>query len=227
MEGCFLLGIPGVTVYTFSLENFKRPREQVDQVMEVLKYLFVEYAQQGGLLERYQCAIRVLGRLDLLDDDMRETIDKVVNQSRHQKKRFLNVYLAYTSRDEIARAVRVSAEECCREKISPTAITAQSLAARMYAVDYPPVDILVRTSGVHRLSDFLLWQCHQDTDIQLVNTLWPDFGIFDLFFVIVRWQRNINRVDLQKPSIGFLVTCFIFVLMSVSSCLYFLVNQFV
>ncbi|KAJ5441695.1 hypothetical protein N7491_004101 [Penicillium cf. griseofulvum] len=215
VERCFLLGIRGVTWYTFSIENFKRPKEQIDPVMEVLKYLFVNYAQPGGLLERHQCAIRVLGRLDLLDDDMRETIDIATKQSCHQTKRFLNVYLAYTSRDEIARAVRVSAEECCRGKISPTAITAQSLAARMYAVDDPPVDLLVRTSG----------QCHQDTDIQVVDTLWPDFGLRDLFFVIVRWQRNQCHVDLQKPNIGFLVTCFIFVFMSLSSWFYSLLTK--
>ncbi|KAJ5173623.1 uncharacterized protein N7500_001554 [Penicillium coprophilum] len=222
VEGCFMLGIPVVTVYTFSIENFKRPKEQIEPVMEVLKDLFIEYAQPGGLLERYQCSIKVLGRLDLLGDDIKETIDIVVKRSCRQTTRFLNVYLAYTSRNEIARAVRVSAEECCRGKISPSDITAQSLARRMYAVDDPPVDILVRTSGVHRMSDFLLWQCHRDTDIQFVDPLWPEFGICDLFFVIVRWQRSKRRVELHTPNIGVLLTCFICVVMSLLPLFYFL-----
>lgn len=209
-------------MYTFSLENFKRPREQIDPVMRILKDLFIEYAQPGGLLEKCHCAIRVLGRLDLLDDDMREIIRKAMEASRHQKERFLNVYVAYTSRDEIARAVQATASGCCLRRALPSSITAMSLAAQMDAPNDPPVDILVRTSGVCRLSDFLLWQCHQDTSIQFVDPFWPDFGMCDLFFVILWWQRNVHLVNLQKPSIGFLVTLFIFVLVSITSCCCFL-----
>ena len=206
----------GVTVYAFSLENFKRSKEEVDQIMRLGKFQLAKYCRPGELAERYQCAVRVMGQLDLLDDDFRETIDKAVETTRHRKERFLNLCMAYTSREEMAHAIRVTVKECCLKKISPSTITAQSLTAQMYISDDPPVDIMVRTSGVNRFSDFLLWQCHQDTHIQIVDVMWPDFGMCQLFLVIIRWQRRMHAADIQKHPNGFLLTPFIFAIMAIS-----------
>lgn len=69
-------------------------------------------------------------------------------------------------------------------------ITTQSLSDNMFTANDPPLDLLVRTSGVYRLSDFMLWQCHQETDIEVVDTLWPEFGLWDTFWILLNWQRK-------------------------------------
>ena len=224
LEECFQSGVKGVTVYAFSLENFKRSKEQVDQIMRLFKFHLAKYCLPGEFAEQYQCAVRVVGQLDLLDDDFRETIDNAMETTRHRKERFLNLCMAYTSREEMAHAVRETAKECCLKKSSPT-ITVQSLTAQMYISDDPPVDIIVRTSGVYRFSDFLLWQCHQDTDIQIVDVLWPDFGMCHLFLVIIRWQRRMHAANVQEVTYGFLLASFIFALMAISFACYLLSNM--
>jgi ditrans,polycis-polyprenyl diphosphate synthase len=215
-----------VTVYAFSLENFKRPKEQVDQIMTLSKYQLAKFCEPGGLADRHQAAIRVVGQLGLLDDDVRETFLKAVEITRHRKERFFNVCMAYTSREEMAHAVRVAAKGCCQKEISPSTITVQSLTAQMYISEDPPVDIMVRTSGVNRFSDFLLWQGHQDTDIQIMDVLWPDFGMYHLFLVIIRWQRRMHAADIQNLTNGFLLAPFIFALMSMPLACFLLWNVF-
>lgn len=222
MELCYELGVKCVTVYAFSLENFHRTADEVDQLMQLLQYQILECIRPGGIAERYQCTFKVLGRIDRLNDKTRKTIEKATSQTSHWKKRTLNLCMAYTSRDEMARAVRETVQEYYHSTISPLRITADSLTASMDTAGDPPVDILVRTSGVNRLSDFLLWQCHRDTDIQIVDTLWPDFGMRDLFFVIIRWQRHIRHRDSSGPRNGFLSAFLILALLSVILALEFL-----
>ncbi len=213
---CFDLGVKCVTIYAFSLENFHRTTEEVDQLMKLLQYQIIEYIRPGGLAERYECTFNVLGRMDKLNEKTKEIIEKAKFETSRWNKRTLNLCIAYTSRDEIASAMRATAQQCCDSNISLASITADSLTARMYTAGDPAVDILLRTSGVNRFSDFLLWQCHKDTDIQIVDTLWPDFGMRDLFFVILRWQRHMRRVDSSPPRNGFFSAFFIVVLLSVS-----------
>ena len=184
--------------------------------MKLLQYQIIECIRPGGLAERYECTFKVLGRMDKLNEKTKEIVEKAKSETSRWNKRTLNLCVAYTSRDEMVSAVRATAQQCRDSNISPTSIAADSLTARMYTAGDPPVDILVRTSGVNRFSDFLLWQCHEDTDIQIVDTLWPDFGMRNLFFVIVRWQRNMRRVDSGPPRKGFLSAFFIVVLLSAS-----------
>ncbi|RHZ43214.1 undecaprenyl diphosphate synthase family protein [Aspergillus thermomutatus] len=192
LGACYLAGVKILTVYAFSTENFQRPRAQVDAIMHLLREQIARCSAPGGLAEQLGVAIRVLGRLDLLDDETRGAVMKAVDTTRGGNRLILNLCVAYSSRDEMTRAVRRSVEEYSHPR-SPshpeTALTAQSLSDKMYTADNPPVDILVRSSGVYRLSDFLLWQCHQATHIQFLDTLWPDFGAWELFMVLLRWQR--------------------------------------
>ncbi|KAB8275390.1 putative undecaprenyl diphosphate synthase-domain-containing protein [Aspergillus minisclerotigenes] len=200
IEGCFLCGVKGVTVYAFSLENFNRSKGEIDQLMKLFKFQIHEICKPGGLAERFQASIRVLGQVDLLDENLKELLLQTMADTRRRKGGFINCCVAYTSRDEmvtaVSRAVRSS-----QLKHSSADITDETLTRYMYTADDPAVDVLVRTSGVSRLSDFLLWQCHEDTDIQIVDAMWPQFGIYHLFLVIVRWQRkqvNIGQANIQK-----------------------------
>ncbi|KAF3490518.1 uncharacterized protein GIQ15_00035 [Arthroderma uncinatum] len=181
------LGIKALTVYAFSIENFQRPQEQVDQLMQQFKSQLIMHSRPGGILEKWGIKIRVLGRLELLSDDLKEHIEREVKKSATRNGAVLNLCIPYTSRDEIARSIRKTVQE----HGGPTAgITSQTLANNMDICDDPPVDILVRTSGVNRLSDFLLWQCNQSTDIQILDIQWPEFGYWGVFLMILGWQKR-------------------------------------
>lgn len=175
--------------------------------MNLFKFQIYELCKPGGLAERFQVSIRVLGQLDLLDEDLKALLRQIMVDTRNRTGGFINCCVAYTSRDEIvtamSRAVRSS-----QLKHSSADITDEVLTRYMYTADDPAVDVLVRTSGVSRLSDFLLWQCHEDTDIQIVDAMWPEFGIYHLFLVIVRWQRkqmNIGQANIQTAVGGVLI----------------------
>jgi ditrans,polycis-polyprenyl diphosphate synthase len=153
----------------------------------------------GGLIPRYDLSVRLLGRWDMLDDSSRESLMDTVNESQHRTGGILNLCVAYTSQDEMTRAMRKTVEGCSS---IPSSITSQSLTENMDTVNGPLPDILIRTSGVTRLSDFLLWQCHQKTDIQFVDLLWPEFKPWNLFLIIARWQRRkaVSERDQSKRS---------------------------
>ncbi|KAF7176983.1 hypothetical protein CNMCM7691_004408 [Aspergillus felis] len=183
LEISYNAGIKAITLYAFSIENLKRPKDQVETILALLREQMVMHSAPGGLAEQFDFSIRVLGCLEMLDEQTRDTIEKAVEATR-KGKLILNLCMAYTSRDEMTRAMRR-----CVEEYPHTAVTAQSLSDKMDTADNPPVDLVVRSSGVYRLSDFLLWQCHEDTQIQIVDATWPEFGAWEQFMVLLRWQR--------------------------------------
>ncbi|GFF99077.1 dehydrodolichyl diphosphate syntase complex subunit SPAC4D7.04c [Aspergillus lentulus] len=183
VETGFIIGIKVITLYAFSIENFKRPRDQIEAIMALLREQIAMYSAPGGFAEQLDFSIRVLGRLEMLDEKTRDAVEKAVEATRNRKS-ILNLCMAYTSRDEMIRAMRR-----CVEEYPHTAITAQSLSNKLDTADNPPVDLVVRSSGVYRLSDFLLWQCHEDTQIQIMDATWPEIGAWEPFMVLLRWQR--------------------------------------
>jgi ditrans,polycis-polyprenyl diphosphate synthase len=205
--------------------------------MALFREQIAMYSAPGGLVEQFDLSIRVLGRLEMLDEQTRDAIDKAVEATRKGKV-ILNLCVAYTSRDEMTRAMRR-----CVEEYPQTVITAQSLSDKMDTADNPPVDLVVRSSGVYRLSDFLLWQCHEDTQIQIVDAMWPEFGAWEPFMVLLRWQR-MKRMKLTTRrssdlatassqvmasssvsfSPGFCALPFLFSFLSALSCYYLLVT---
>ncbi|GIJ82949.1 ditrans,polycis-polyprenyl diphosphate synthase [Aspergillus pseudoviridinutans] len=179
-----------ITLYAFSIENFKQPKDQVETILALLREQMVMYSAPGGLAEQFDFSIRVLRRLEMLDEQTQDTIEKAVEATRKGKS-ILNLCMAYTSRDEMTRAMRR-----CVEEYPQRAVTAHSLSDKMDSADNPPVDLVVRSSGVYRLSDFLLWQCHEDTRIQIVDATWPEFGAWEQFMVLLRWQR-MKRMEMS------------------------------
>ncbi|RPB11902.1 Undecaprenyl diphosphate synthase [Morchella conica CCBAS932] len=204
LEVCYKSGVKVVTIYAFSIENFKRPLHEVNALMEIAKIKLGQLCQHGDLMDRYGASLRVLGHLPLLRPDVLEVITQATEMTRGNKKAILNVCFPYTSRDEITTAIRtivsLSTTPCTSTPPpgSPTSdksssssttttsssansttssktaipsymdiesITEQTLTDHMFTADCPPLDLLIRTSGVERLSDFMLWQCHKDTEI--------------------------------------------------------------
>ena len=276
-----------VTIYAFSIENFKRSKFEVDALMDIAKVKLSQLAQHGDLLDRYGASVRVLGRKELLKPDVIAAVDRAVELTSRNGDRILNICFPYTSRDEITTAIRDTVTDYSRPLepprasptaprtpfseshiahniraqalnakaqeqnsdsesasssssqedddsapngrprdtiyessssfsssttlhivpgqdtkgsdqdhlvfISPETITPQTLTDHMFTKGNPPLDLLIRTSGVERLSDFMLWQCHQDTEIVFLDVLWPEFDLWHFLPVLWRWQRRITK----------------------------------
>lgn len=302
-----------VTIYAFSIENFKRSKYEVDALMNMAKVKLSQLAQHGDLLDRYGASVRVLGQRGLVKADVLEAIDRAVRMTSHNTRAVLNVCFPYTSHDEITTAIRNTVVEystplanpqrpfseshithtirarhlsAAAERIrarspssgntsetedsasssttlhpesppedspqsfssstsssslskpplntypdllplptnkkstthpqsnaknlplpptypDPESITAEILDDNMFTAGLPRLDLLVRTSGVERLSDFMLWQCHQDTEIVFLKCLWPEFDLWTFLPVLVEWQwRRRKAVERERGTGG-------------------------
>ena len=299
LEVCYKSGITTITIYAFSIENFKRSKFEVDALMDMAKTKLIQLAQHGSLLERYGARIQVLGQRSLLKPDVLEAVDRAVELTKHNQLATLNICFPYTSHDEMTTAIRETVREYSQPiprrtaeqrrsfseshivhniqarrlssqgspgplntvrshspassnaasdteespslsssattlypdsppednflpstHLSPDSstdllkppsasshpqhlakshdlaatypdaetITASVLNDHMFTTGLPPLDLLVRTSGVERLSDFMLWQSHEKTDVVFLSCLWPDFDLWNFLPVLVEWQ---------------------------------------
>ncbi|GFF27118.1 uncharacterized protein C4D7.04c [Aspergillus udagawae] len=304
LEVCYKCGVKVVTIYAFSIENFKRSKFEVDALMDMAKVKLQQMAQHGDLLDRYGAKVRVLGRLDLLKPDVLEAVNRAVEMTSRNGERVLNICFPYTSRDEITGAIRDTVADYSKplqsirssssartpfseaqialkiraqaqsakveqdtisdnestsvssaleedasdrsegpdkvyeagsgfsssttlhlgglqdaangkapepgnpsgsEKIvfpSPDTITRQTLTDHMLTKGNPPLDLLVRTSGVERLSDFMLWQCDEETEIVFLDVLWPEFDLWHFLPVLLGWQRRISKAKKNPDAEG-------------------------
>ena len=283
LEVLYKSGVQHVTIYAFSIENFKRSRYEVDGLMDMAKMKLQQMSQHGELLDRYGAAVRILGDRSLVREDVREQIEKAEEMTRHNRHAVLNVCFPYTSREEMTHAVRETVREyssplppssgkadsraqrpfsethvlrnlCTRhladlpeekeqaateDDLQPAAsetdtistssrgdpdltspphplssrtsnshspsppryrqtsqsklpdpenITAATITQHTYTHPAPPLDLLIRTSGVRRLSDFMLWQCHERTEIVFLSCLWPEFDLWHFVPALLEWQ---------------------------------------
>ncbi|TFY79330.1 hypothetical protein EWM64_g4680 [Hericium alpestre] len=192
LEICFRLKVKCVSAYVFSIDNFKRSPEEVDALMTLAEQSFSELIQYGNILQQYGVRLNVVGKKEMLPENVLKAVRKAEDMTRHNNKAILNLCMPYTSRDEITTAVRDTVHDSLQAD-QPLEITEKDIDDHLMTTKggSPPLDILIRTSGVKRLSDFLLWQCAEDTQIQIVDTYWPDFGLFDLLPIILDYQRKV------------------------------------
>ncbi|KAG8863127.1 cis-prenyltransferase [Tulasnella sp. 330] len=160
LDVCLTLDIRCVSVYAFSIENFKRSQDEVEGLMTLAKEKLIEMSQKGGVLDRHQIRVNVVGRRELLPLDVQEVARKVEQMTMHHKKAILNICMPYTSRDEMATAVETTLRDCRDEFLYPEDITESDIDKSLQSAQRhsPSLDILVRTSGTFRLSDYFLWQ---------------------------------------------------------------------
>jgi len=171
METCREQGIRYLTLYTFSLENWQRPAGEVEELMRLLhRYLSRETPR---LLEN-RVRLRVLGRLHLLPEKVRAKVDEVVAATAGNERLDLCLALSYGGRAEIVDAINAHAAARAARGLPPAPLTEADLAARLYAPDVPPPDLMIRTSGEQRLSNFLLWE-GAAARLVFVPDFWPDF----------------------------------------------------
>lgn len=319
---CYKSGVTHVTIYAFSIENFKRSKYEVDALMDMAKIKLTQLSQHGDLLDRYGAKVRILGHTNLLKPDVLEAMNRAVNTTARNNQTILNICFPYTSRDEIATAIRSTVEEYAKpmlqpqpsksrrgpfteqrirktvrsqtskedlgprsshefeathslaaqdthvavpipniqeedipdladdssvastntnshpqlssptteststsytsspqqkpihdhdppsyETLRPTqstsylsadTITSQTITNHLFTKDDPPLDLLVRTSGVERLSDFMLWQCHETTSIVFLDVLWPEFDLWSFLPVLWEWQWRRRKQEQRE-----------------------------
>jgi len=189
VEGCRQAGVEVLTLFAFSQENWQRPPEEIEALMTLLQ----EYvSKEGAELRERGVAVRMLGDLDRLTPAARAAVDTIVSETATGTALALNICLSYGSRAEITRAARLLAEEVQAGRLAPSEVTEAALAARLYTAAWPDPDLLIRTSGEHRLSNFLLWQVAY-AEFHVTPVLWPDFNRRHLFEAILDFQRRDRR----------------------------------
>ena len=193
VQGAVDAGIEVLTLFAFSTENWQRPRLEVTAIMR----LFELYArQERAELARQGVEVRIRGELDRVDAAARRAADAIVEGTRGGNKMRLNLMISYGGREEIMRAVRALAERVAAGELELDAIDESTFQAELLTADLPDPDLLIRTSGEYRLSNFLLWQMAY-TELHITPVLWPDFGREELFAAVRDFQcreRRFGRV---------------------------------
>ena len=189
VEGSLQAGVRVLTLFAFSQENWQRPAREIDALMRLLE----EYiAREVGELRSQGVAVRILGDIDRLTGGARKAVDRIVAETAGGSALALNLCISYGSRAEIARAARQLAEEVAAGRLDPAAIDEEAVGRRLYTAPWPDPDLLIRTSGEMRISNFLLWQLAY-SELYITTVLWPDFTRTELFGAIDEFQRRDRR----------------------------------
>jgi len=186
---CRELGIPFLTLYAFSTENWQRPKAEVAALMTLLNR-FLKSERNEMLSQGIR--LNTIGQTDRLPDDTRRTLMDVISATRHNGAMTLNLALSYGGRDEILNMVQQVARGVQSGQISPQSIDEQTVAQFLYTKNMPDPDIVIRTSGEMRLSNFLLWQVAY-SEIFVTPTLWPDFSREELLQILQNFQNRDRR----------------------------------
>ena len=165
IETCYDLGVEVVSLYAFSTENWSRPKSEVDEIFKLLKNFLKKYSKT--LIDK-QIRLIISGDISPISEDLKKECIKLIERTKDYKQHVLNIALNYGSRTEIVRAVN-------KIKAKDGEITESDISANLYTAEIPDIDLVVRTSGEMRLSNFFLWQCAY-AEFYFTDVLWPDFG---------------------------------------------------
>lgn len=171
VEAAREIGIGHLTLYAFSSENWNRPKQEVSGLMNILKSYLVS---ELGRLEKNEIRLSCIGDRSQLPENVRRTLEDSISRTAGNDKMVLNLALSYGSRDEICMTVRDIAEACRRGDLLPEEIDHHLISDRLYTGGQPDPDLLIRTGGEQRLSNFLLWQVSY-AEIYFTETMWPEF----------------------------------------------------
>ena len=196
VETCTRLGIQALTLYAFSVENWKRPRAEVDTLWRLLRvYLRRELPEILSNGIRFTC----MGRLDGLPPQVRQELQNTIDATAHNNGMRLNVAINYSGRAELVDAINAIVEDARLEgRLRGLRIDEEAIASRLYTADLPDPDLLIRTSGEMRVSNFLLWQIAY-AELYVTDTLWPDFRRADLMHAILDYQKRDRRFGGLSP----------------------------
>ena len=189
VEGAIEAGIEVLSLFAFSQENWQRPAGEVSALMSLLE----EYIQkEADELDEQGVQVRMLGELDRLTPPALKAVERVMAQTAHNTKMRLNLFISYGSRAELTRAARLIAEEVAAGRLTPDQVDEAAITSRLFTADCPDPDLLIRTSGEQRISNFMLWQVAY-TELFISSVLWPDFGRRELYEAILDFQNRDRR----------------------------------
>jgi undecaprenyl diphosphate synthase len=189
IQGCLDADVGVLSLFAFSQENWQRPAVEIDALMSLLE----EYiAREVDNLRSNRVSVRILGDLERLAPGARQAVDRIMAETAGGEDLALNLCISYSSRAEITRAARQLAEEVAAGRLDPADIDEDALARRLYTAPWPDPDLLIRTSGEMRISNFLLWQLAY-AELYVTPVLWPDFTRRHLFEAILEFQRRDRR----------------------------------
>ncbi len=183
------LGIEYITLYAFSSENWSRPEKEVSALMKLLEQ-FLESKRKD--LMRQNVRLQAIGQLHRLPASTKKKLDQVIDQTKDNTSITLVLAISYGSREEIVEAMRRIAQSAVDGEIQPADIDAKLVADSLYTANIPDPDLLIRTSGELRLSNFLLWQISY-AEIFIFDKCWPDFRQGDLFDAVKEYQKRHRR----------------------------------
>ena len=198
INACNEVNIPYLTLYTFSTENWNRPTEEVNTLMDLLSSTLLQEAEEifsKGL------RIHAIGDLERLPDTVREQLLNIIELTKNNNKGNLILALSYGSQREILNAVKEISKKVKDGEVDINDIDEKLFENHLYTKDFPPVDLLIRTSGEVRISNFLLWQIAY-AELQFLDTLWPDFTKEDFFQCIVNYQYKERRFGKTSEQIA-------------------------
>ena len=189
VETCAELPIPYLTLYAFSTENWNRPKLEVDTLM---KLLVSSLKKEIKTLEENNIKLNAIGNLDALPGKAYRELLDVIEKTKTNSKMTLTLALSYGSREEIIKTIKEISLKVKNNLISPSNIDESVINNHLYTHDLPDVDLLIRTSGEHRISNFLLWQIAY-AELYFTETLWPDYRKDHLFEAILNYQNRERR----------------------------------
>ena len=198
VTACRELGIKALTLYAFSEENWKRPKEEVTALMGLLKkYLLKEQAE----MLKNQIRLSVIGRMEDLPPAVQKTLIETIKKTKQCDGMILNLALSYSGRSEILHAVQDILSDFEKGRIRKEEIDPKRFSQYLWTRDIPDPDLLIRTSGECRISNFLLWQIAY-TELYVTDTLWPDFDREELLKAIADYQSRERRFGMTSEQIN-------------------------
>ena len=189
VESCAKLSIENLTLYAFSTENWNRPKLEVDTLM---KLLINSLKNELKTLTENRIRLHAIGNLDLLPKSAQKELLEVIETTKNNSRMTLTLALSYGSREEIISAVKQISDKVKNNIISIDSIDESIINQHLYTRNLPEVDLLIRTSGEHRISNFLLWQIAY-AELYFTPVLWPDFKEEDLYEAIISYQKRERR----------------------------------
>lgn len=190
---CNKIGVKYLTVYAFSTENWKRPKAEVDGIMNILR----DYLLDTDSFKGENIRLHFIGDTSVLSDELKDLIAKSEQDSADATGLWVNIALNYGGRDEILHAVRAIARDACDGKVNIDSLTEQDISDAMFTAGMPDPDLIIRPGGEHRISNYLIWQSAY-AEYWFTDRLWPDFKTDDIDAAIESYSRRDRRFGNAK-----------------------------
>ncbi len=189
VEGCVEIGIKFLTLYAFSTENWHRPKEEVDALMQIL---ISTINKETDTLNKNNVKLNAIGNIESLPQECIDDLNEAMSKTAHNEKCTLTLALSYSAKWEILEAAKKVAKAVKEDNLELNQITEDFFASKLTTLNIPDPELMIRTSGEHRISNYLLWQMAY-TEFYFTDVLWPDFRRENFFEAIVDYQKRERR----------------------------------